>query len=66
MRQFSIYFTFKIIDLFALMDQIFDLLLLKKYIGPPQKKIAHGAKYYKKEEKSIDFRFITIWPYEVI
>ena len=39
MRQFSIYFTFKIIDLFALMDQIFDLLLLKKYIGGPGAKI---------------------------
>ena len=40
MRQFSIYFTFfKIIDLFALIDQIFDLLLLKKYIGGPGAKI---------------------------
>ena len=60
MRQFSIYFTFKIIDLFALMDQIFDLLLLKKiYWGPRSQNIT-------KKIKNIDFRFITIWPYEVI
>ena len=61
MRQFSIYFIFfKIIDLFALIDQIFDLLLLKKYIGGPR------SQNITKKITNIDFRFITIWPYEVI
>ena len=44
------------------MDQIFDLLLLKKYIGGPGLR----SQNITKKIKNIDFRFITIWPYEVI